>query len=296
MDIKLLEDLIALAQERSVVRAAEKRNVTHPAFGRRIRALESWAGVQLIDRARNPLQLTEAGTTLLARAQEVVQGLRDTRVLMRRQLTQAGQVLRLGTGRTLARTVAADWLVQLSKPRGVLQGGKVEVRTGSVSDVVAMLERDEVDLICCYEHPAIAVKLSPQRFRHLVMARDKLVPVSRANVQGEAIHDVSTGPLIAYAHTLSLGALLAKQGIMQAPDSQARTRCVCDSADAIQEYVIKGLGVAWLPWSMVASDCKRGTLVMLGKRSDEVHFEVRLYRKSNKLSPELEAVWAATER
>ncbi|WP_241119334.1 helix-turn-helix domain-containing protein, partial [Achromobacter xylosoxidans] len=38
-DLKLLEDLIALAQSGSFVRAAEARHVTHPAFGRRIRAL-----------------------------------------------------------------------------------------------------------------------------------------------------------------------------------------------------------------------------------------------------------------
>jgi DNA-binding transcriptional LysR family regulator len=41
VDLKLFEDLVALARERSFVRAAEARHVTHPAFGRRIRALEA---------------------------------------------------------------------------------------------------------------------------------------------------------------------------------------------------------------------------------------------------------------
>lgn len=44
MQLKWLEDFIVLAQERSFTRAAELRHVTHPAFGRRIRALEEWAG------------------------------------------------------------------------------------------------------------------------------------------------------------------------------------------------------------------------------------------------------------
>ena len=43
MQLKWLEDFVALAQERSFTRAAELRHVTHLAFGRRIRALESWA-------------------------------------------------------------------------------------------------------------------------------------------------------------------------------------------------------------------------------------------------------------
>ena len=41
MQIKWLEDFLMLAQERSFTRAAELRHVTHPAFGRRIRALEA---------------------------------------------------------------------------------------------------------------------------------------------------------------------------------------------------------------------------------------------------------------
>ena len=56
-----LEDFIALAQTRSLSRAAELRHVTHPAFGRRIRALEAWAGTPLLERGGSPVRLTPAG-------------------------------------------------------------------------------------------------------------------------------------------------------------------------------------------------------------------------------------------
>ncbi|MFY7905484.1 MAG: LysR family transcriptional regulator [Burkholderiaceae bacterium] len=295
MDLKLLEDLVALAQERSFVRAAEKRNVTHPAFGRRIKTLEAWASVPLVDRSSSPVKLTEAGQTLLAQAQQVVHGMQHTRLQLRTQLAQTGRVLRVATGRTLARTVVADWLVQMTKPRGPLLGRKIEVRTGSVSDTVAMMERNEVDLMCCYEHPAMSVKLNTQRYRHLTLAHDKLVPVSRSRSPGVAMYDLASAPLIAYGPTLSLGALLASHGCFTSPEVQSRTQYVCDSADAIQEYALKGLGVAWLPWSLVITDCKRGTLMALGKRSDEVHFDVRLYRRTHRLSADIEAAWAATD-
>jgi len=296
MDLKLLEDLLALADARSFVRAAEKRNVTHPAFGRRIRALEVWAGTPLVDRRQNPLQLTPAGKTLLAQAQTVVLGMRQTRQHLSVKTNQAGHAMRLGTGRTLARTVVADWLVQLAKPKGPLFERPVEVRTGSMSTMSEMMESHEVDLVCCYEHPAMSVKLSAQRFKHLTLVQDKLVPVSKTTVQGQPLHTLESGPLIAYGAALSLSALLASHGHAHSIDAQARTRYVCDSADAIQEYALKGLGLAWLPWSMVAANCKRGTLVALGKRSDQVHFEVRLYRRITRQSAEIEAVWAAADK
>ena len=64
-DLKLLEDLIALAQTGSFVRAAEARHVTHPAFGRRIRTLETWAGAPLVERQRVPVTLTTEGLSLI---------------------------------------------------------------------------------------------------------------------------------------------------------------------------------------------------------------------------------------
>ena len=44
VDIKWLEDFLSLADSRSFSRSAHERHVTQPAFSRRIRALEAWAG------------------------------------------------------------------------------------------------------------------------------------------------------------------------------------------------------------------------------------------------------------
>lgn len=297
MDLKLLEDLSALARERSFVRAAEARHVTHPAFGRRIRALEAWAGAALVDRSRNPVQLTDAGVALLQQAEALVEGLAQAREQLRARHGAVGApAVRIGTGRTLARTLVADWLSRLARPRQPLHGQAVEMQTRSMPDVVMLLERGDVDLVCCYEHPATSVRLSSQRFRHLTMAHDRLVPVSRANGKGQPLHSLRGGPIISYAASLSLGALLLDHMHQSVPDAGSRTRYVCDSPDAIQEFVLRGLGMAWLPWSMVAGDCGKGILVPLGSRSDEVHFQVRLYRPRVRQSALLEAVWDATDQ
>ncbi|MNT93147.1 hypothetical protein D3C72_2345530 [compost metagenome] len=52
--------------------------------------------------------------------------------------------------------------------------------------------------------------------------------------------------------------------------------------------------MAWLPWSMVAADCRRGALAALGGRSEEIAFEVRLYRPRARLTDLAEAAWEAT--
>lgn len=297
MDLKLFEDLVALARERSFVRAAEARHVTHPAFGRRIRALEAWAGAPLVDRTRSPVQLTEAGQTLLQHVRGTLDDLAQARDQLRsRQGVRSGAVFRIATGRTLARTTVADWLAALSRPGQPLHEQRVDLTTRSMDDVALLLERGDVDMVCCYEHPATTVRLSGQRYRHVTLVRDRLVPVSLRGTRGQPLHDLGDGPLIVYAASLSLGALLHDHLRRNVPDAGMRTRFVCDSADAVHEFVRKGIGIAWLPWTLVSSECKAGALMALGGRSDEVPFDVRLYRARARQSALVEAAWAVVNR
>ena len=113
MQLKWLEDFVALAQERSFTRAAELRHVTHPAFGRRIRALEAWAGTPLVEREGSPVRLTPAGEAFLDSAEQIVRTLAQSQEELRAAAGRKAHTITLATGRTLARTVVADWLVQL---------------------------------------------------------------------------------------------------------------------------------------------------------------------------------------
>mgnify|MGYP001024943323 CR=1 FL=1 len=58
MELKWLDDYIALIETGTFSAAAERRHVSQPAFSRRIQMLEEWLGVTLIDRSRKPLQFT----------------------------------------------------------------------------------------------------------------------------------------------------------------------------------------------------------------------------------------------
>src|SRR3546814_7081942 len=51
MELKWLEDFVSLANTGNFSRSAEERNVTQPAFSRRIKALELWLGAPLVDRS-----------------------------------------------------------------------------------------------------------------------------------------------------------------------------------------------------------------------------------------------------
>ena len=79
MQTAWLEDFVALAATRSFSRAAEQRHLTQPAFGRRIRSLEQWAGTALVQTSRAPVVLTAAGDRLVQYAVDAIQALAQTR-------------------------------------------------------------------------------------------------------------------------------------------------------------------------------------------------------------------------
>ena len=293
LDTRLLEDLAALAAAGSLSRAAAARHVTHPAFGRRIRQLEAWAGVALVEHGRSPLRLTPAGQELLDQTQPLLATLVQTRARLKaRSAPDSGiPVLRVGTGRTLARTLVADWLARLRAP---LKDARVHVVTRSMAEVAALFEQGEVDLLCCYEHPALSMRLSAQRFTHLTLAQDKLVPVAQADAHGAPRHTFARGRLIDYASTLTLGRLTRDH--LERSSHGLAPALVADSADAMAAFVERGLGFAWLPWSLVAPACRQGTLAIIGGRAEQIPFDVRLYRPRARLAEALEAVWATTAR
>lgn len=296
MQIKWLEDLVALSQSASFTRAAEQRHVTHPAFGRRIRALEAWAGAPLVERRGTAVALTAQGEKLLGLALQLLPALDQARDDMAGSGRDArAATVTLGTGRTLARTVAADWLGRIRRQSA---GVRVVVRTGHMAETLQRFERGESDFMLTYHHPQIAMRLSSHQYLQRRVASDRLVPVGKVNARGQpafSFDGAAAVPFLAYAQTLALGRLVSDH-LSNHPKAPRLTEAIeCDSADALLEYALKGLGVAWLPWSLAAGACKARQLAPVGSKALEIGFEVRMVRAKRRLSPAAEAFWQTVD-
>lgn len=296
MQTKWLEDLIALSHTGSLTRAAQQRHVTHPAFGRRIRALEAWAGAPLLERKGAAVKLTPQGEKLLGLALQVVPAMAQARGEIG-GADGAGRAatVTLATGRTLARTVAADWLARIRRERA---GVRVVVRTAHMAETLQRFERGEADFMLTYHHPQIAVRLSSHQYLQRKVASDRLVPVGKVNARGQASFDFDgkeAVPCLAYAQTLALGRLVGDH-LSNHPKAPRLIETIeSDSADALLEYALKGLGVAWLPWSLAAGACKAKQLAPVGSKALEIGFEVRMVRAKRRLSPAAEAFWQTVD-
>ena len=297
-ETKLLKDLIALAKTSSFTQAAELRNITHPAFSRRIKQLEYWAGAELINRSTIPVQLTPKGKELLITAEYVISRLNIISKKIKSSHTDNNYPLRIATGRYLACTLVADWMHQMTQAINSELNTHIgiEIRTGSTPDMVALLQRNEVDFLCCYEHPSLSIPIVDNNFQYLQLGTDKFVPVALRPNQNGIIYNLddefTSIPHISYHSTLSLYHILSDH--LRANAYALEPVACCDSVEVARTLVLKGLGLAWLPWSVVASDCKVGDLVVIGGKQNQVPFEVRMYRPKEPLSIAAEIAWKRT--
>jgi len=96
MEFRQIRYFVAVAQERSFTRAAERLHIAQPPLSRQIQLLEAELGVLLVQRDSRPVQLTEAGRVFYEQALQVlhrVEQMKDATIQVGK-----GQARRLSIG------------------------------------------------------------------------------------------------------------------------------------------------------------------------------------------------------
>lgn len=139
-----LGHLIALAEEGSFARAAERVHLSQPALSRSIQALEEEVGMKLFDRAARGVAMTAAGRLLVERARRV---LFETRCLFRDvELLKAHELgeVRIGLGPYAAVVLLPDLLVEFARRFPKI---KVSIELGEGDGLLAKLRGEQIDFL-----------------------------------------------------------------------------------------------------------------------------------------------------
>jgi LysR family transcriptional regulator, hypochlorite-specific transcription factor HypT len=281
MESKWLEDFVVLAECASFSRAAATRNVTQPAFSRRIRALEAWLGAELVDRSRHPVQLTTAGSEFRRDAVAMLAQLRQVRADLADR-DSSNDVIEVALPHNLALTFYPEWLRATKSAIGPFRS---RVYADNVLAAVGRLEEGGCDLLICYHHPLFPVGLDPGGYEMKTVGTDTVrVYASRKAMERKAFRLPGTReeplPMLAYAKSAYLANIAALMMKRISPELVVSTVFEADMAETLKEMAIEEHGIAILPESAVRTDERGDRLCALATASEDL--EIRFYRSASR--------------
>jgi len=291
MELKWLDDYVALVELGSFSKAAEARFVTQPAFSRRIRSLEDWLGVSLVDRNQYPTALTPAGQAFAEQARLLSGQILAVRRQMQ-DISAARAQLVIISQQALAVSFFPSWMQTLEELSG---GALLKVETGHFSDNIESFLAGDGDFLLCYCSAEISARLNREDVESLQVGVDQFVPVSAGDAQAQArFGRTAEEPLKLLAHPAEsfFGQILQRDclpGLGENPSIEI----VCENAlsEALKALVLEGHGMAWLPHGLVRRELDRADLVVLDERFVRVDLEVRLYRLRQPRSQSARDFW-----
>lgn len=292
MDLDWLKDFLALAEHKTFSRAADARNVTQPAYSRRIRALEDWVGAPLFLRSAQGAVLTSAGERFRPGAEELARRLEQ----IRREARAAGDretvTLSIAATHALSFTFIPGWV------RGLMQEspvGTLNLVSDSMEGCEQVMLAGEVHFLVCHAHPLAPTRFEPDRFPSIPVGKDRLIPLCAPKAGGEPKWslpgaDAARVPCLAYSQASGLGRILAAS--LDKTIMHTVTSMTSHLAATLMTMARDGDGVAWLPETLARDDLERGRLVRAGPERFDVPIEIRLFRSMECRNDAADAVWA----
>lgn len=280
MELNWLEDAVTLIEEGNLSRAAARRNVTQPAFSRRIRSLEDWAGISLLDRSSNRVELRDNLRDNEAEIRAILQRIEGLRSSLVQHVT-GQETLSIATQHALTVSAFPEMHAALAT------GGQMpnwRLRTLNRSDSVSLFLRGDAELLLCYEArglPPLPFDATVERLR---WHGDALIPVvgrqvhARIGRRGEIPPGIAR---ISYPPESHFGRLLAESDAGKFLRPSADSPSVSTAfTGAVLELVVSGLGVGWLPRAMVRRELAAGVVVSLEDTRDSFPLDVSLFAVS----------------
>ena len=290
MRLEWIEDLLAIAESESLTEAALRRNVTQPAFTRRIRSIETQVGTTLLDRSRRPARPTAA---LLERLEEF----RSLAANLRRVsdgLSGAG-------GRPSAVVLVAQHALanaqvpSLAAPlRRDLPNARMNLVSASRHEGFAMLMTRRAAIMLAYETQQLPLAGEEALIEKQRISEDRLCPVIAAEARPADWRpaELSVLPYAAYPEESFFGRLQAEA--LSAPEAQRyRFQATCNVAlsPPALELARTGWGVAWVPRAMAARDLAAGRLLDLSTVLAAPKMDILAARLRAPQSPTEERAW-----
>lgn len=281
MELRQLTCFLTAAQTQNFRKAAELCLIAQPALSRQIAALEAELGVALFARIKQRVVLTDAGREFALYAREALDRLQQGQQEMSKfQTGQSGTVL-LGSNQSLATAFLPRMFATFHQRYPQIL---VHVRGANSNEVIALVERGEVDLGFVFD-PAersemVTVKELFRRPLNLLISTQH--PLALAPASELTLERILREPVFLLGQTLRLRQVLER--IFTQRGLSVQPVVEIDSIEGLKELVRQGGGVTITLPALHLSNGENLILRPIADLPEEFIFAL-VYRRLGALSP-----------
>ena len=282
-----------MAKNNNFSRAVEEHHVTQSAFSRRIKALERWIGVPLVDRSTYPTELTDEGKIFTKKARDVVLKMHGIKNEFHEMRIKGEHTLHFTSLHTTALTFLPKWLIDIERDLGALS---TRLDADSMHNCVQNMTESVHDFLIVSTHPSVPVLLDPYDYPSLVIGNDRLILVSVPNHDMQPKHNLpgtAQAPiaLMAYPESAYFNRLVDAAIKSQSVVCHLQDRYINSFADAIRSMALEGSGLAWLPESMILDDLAMGRFVIVPGDDWVIDLDICIYRNLAPSRTQVDILW-----
>lgn len=262
MRIDWIEDLVALLDSGGVADAARLRNVTQPAFSRRIKTLEEVLGIELIDRSVKP---SGPSAVLRDRETELRKLAAEQRLLlsdMRQEQSTGLRQLVIASQHAITTSMGPQIINSVAEPSRT----HIRLRSANRDECETLLIRRQAAISLTYRIKSEPATELASFLLEAVIGEETLIPVCGSRHADTLISGFHAGSLriIGYPADVFLGAAVNRH-ILPQIEAISSISVVTETglSTAALQLSQSGLGVAWVPAALANPDLARGELTNL---------------------------------
>lgn len=243
MDIRQLRYFFTIAQEGQITRAAKKLHMAQPPLSQQLKLLEQELGVQLLERNGRKLELTEAGSVLFKKAQELLNQFDEAIIEVKEVGTGLKGTLSIGSVKSSFSHLPER--LRLFREKYPLV--TFRLHEGDSFRLAQSIKNREIELAI------VRLPLEMEDFSSLPLPTDKFVAVlpneSADNRTMIPMKELANAPLMLLQRIKGLG--LYEQVIDGFKKHGLKPNIICDCPDAamLLSLVRSGVGFTLLPKS-----------------------------------------------
>lgn len=239
IEFRHLRYFVAVAEELSFTRAAERVHIDQTPLSRAVRDLEEELGVQLFVRASRRLSLTPAGARLLDEARKIFIRVERTKRVVRKTDSLYQAPLRIGVADGIAQPMLSDCFTrwQIVAPEIPLDLKEMRAR-----ELALALRREELDIGFSFGVPQDDAIAQGPAWHYRLMA---VLPCAHelATLKVLPMSVLLSFPLLACSEERLPGLFLQMQRIVRRYTEHATIVGVADTAPGYVTRIASGVGV-----------------------------------------------------